>query len=196
MLYTFDNLDLTHLTAVRDPTKHVVALTTVPSQKSCTFEKWHQRLGHANARIVSSVLKTCNIPVSNKNFPFCNGCCYGKSHKLPFPTSLTVYIKPFELIYTDLWGPTPTHSTGGYTYYITFIDAFSRLTWIFFLKRKSEALSIFEKFKTMAELQLETRIKVVQSDWGESTNLSLLCYRSMALCIGSFVLIPMNIMVS
>lgn len=38
--------------------------------------------------------------------------------------------------------------------------------WIYFLKRKSEAFAAFVKFKAMVELQLGTKIKVIQSDWG------------------------------
>lgn len=34
------------------------------------------------------------------------------------------------------------------------------------LQRKSEALAAFTKFKAMAELQIETKIKALQSNWG------------------------------
>lgn len=34
------------------------------------------------------------------------------------------------------------------------------------LKKKSEALPVFIKFKAMVELQLDTKIKAIQSDWG------------------------------
>lgn len=53
-----------------------------------------------------------------------------------------------------------------YSYYISFIDAYSRYTWIYFLKSKSDALNTFKQFKTVAELQLNACIKAVQSDLG------------------------------
>lgn len=34
------------------------------------------------------------------------------------------------------------------------------------LKRKSDALSVFIKFKAMAELQFATKIKAIQYNWG------------------------------
>lgn len=34
------------------------------------------------------------------------------------------------------------------------------------IKKKSETLSVFTKFKTMEELQLDVKIKAIQSDWG------------------------------
>lgn len=54
----------------------------------------------------------------------------------------------------------------GYTYYVSFVDAYNRYTWIYFLKQKSETLAIFKQFQTMVELQLNHKIKSVQSDWG------------------------------
>ena len=90
----------------------------------------------------------------------------GKSHKLPFPTSQTTYSVPLQLVEADIWGPSPILSTTSYKFYITFVDVFSRFTWIYFLKRKSEALDCFIHFKTQAENQLNTKLKIFQSDWG------------------------------
>ena len=49
-----------------------------------------------------------------------------------------------DLIYTDVWGPSLVASIRGATYYVTFIDDFSRKVWVYFLKKKSE---VFQKFK-------------------------------------------------
>lgn len=114
---------------------------------TCNMELWHQRLGHSNIKTISSILKSCNLPISNKPLSFCNACCFGKSHKLPFSSSTTEYSKPLELIHTDLWGPAPTHLNSGYLYYMNFVDFFSRFTWIYMMKKKYEALDIFVKLK-------------------------------------------------
>ena len=58
-------------------------------------------------------------------------------------------------------------SSSGYRYYINFINAFSRFTWIFLLKHKSYALQTFTNFKTQVELQLGYKIKTIQIEWGE-----------------------------
>lgn len=73
-----------------------------------------------------------------------------------------------ELIHIDLWGPTPTISLNGFKYYFQFLDDYSRYVWVYPLKLKSEALSMFVKFQTMVELHFETNIKILQSDWGVS----------------------------
>uniref|UniRef100_A0A803P8J1 Integrase catalytic domain-containing protein n=1 Tax=Cannabis sativa TaxID=3483 RepID=A0A803P8J1_CANSA len=53
-----------------------------------------------------------------------------------------------------------------YRYYISFVDAYSRYTWIYMLRTRDEALPTFTKFKTQVELQLGHQIKTLQSDWG------------------------------
>jgi len=75
----------------------------------------------------------------------------GKAHRLPFHSSTSVY-SPLELIFTDLWGPSHVTFYAGYTYYVSFIDAFSRYTWIFLIKSKAETIYFFQNFKSMVEL--------------------------------------------
>jgi len=54
----------------------------------------------------------------------------------------------------------------GYHYYVSFINAHSRYTWIYFLKHKSDTLNAFKQFKAFAELQLNHKFKEIQIDWG------------------------------
>ena len=42
------------------------------------------------------------------------------------------------LIHSDISGPMPITSMNGSRYLLTFIDDFSRYTWVFFIKKKSE----------------------------------------------------------
>jgi hypothetical protein len=44
-----------------------------------------------------------------------------------------------------------TPSLGKSMYFLTFIDGFSRKTWVYFLKYKYEAFEIFHKFKALVE---------------------------------------------
>ena len=90
----------------------------------------------------------------------------GKVHRLHFPVVETKTSHILELIHTDLWGPSPTPSRAGHIYYISFVDDFSRYTWIYPLKLKSEALQIFKLFRLQVEKQFQCPIKKLQSDWG------------------------------
>ena len=97
---------------------------------------------------------------------FCLPCCLSKIHKFPFSRSETVYTAPLQLIHSDLWGPAPIPSSGGYRYYVHFVDAYSKFTWLYLLKNKSNVIQTFINFKTQVELQLDSKIKAFQSDWG------------------------------
>ena len=131
------------------------------------FELWHNRLGHPSEKIVKQVMNACNIPRLNKTqSSFCTACCLGKIHRFPFQLSESVYDSPLQLVHTDLWGASPVLSSCVYRYFIGLIDAYSRFTWIYLLRNKSDALPTFVNFKTQVELQLDSKIKCIQSDWG------------------------------
>nr|KYP67039.1 Retrovirus-related Pol polyprotein from transposon TNT 1-94 [Cajanus cajan] len=137
------------------------------SDVSSSSTMWHTRLGHPNSHVLKLVLTQCNLLSSNTHVTeFCSSCCVGKSRRLPSSASQTIYSAPLDVIFTDLWGPSHITSFSGYLYYVAFIDAFSKYTWIYPLKSKAETLSVFQQFKAMAELQFNTKIKSVQSDWG------------------------------
>ena len=95
-----------------------------------------------------------------------DACMMGKLHRLHFPTNCTKTKNPLKILHTDLWGPALVLSSQGYRYYVSFVDDFTRFTWIFPLKTKSETLPIFKIFKTQIEKQLNRSIKCLQSDWG------------------------------
>ena len=43
-----------------------------------------------------------------------------------------------ELIHSDVYGPMLIQARGGYEYFITFIDDYSRFGYVYLMKRKSE----------------------------------------------------------
>ena len=67
-----------------------------------------------------------------------------KHTHVSFPKRLNNRVKsPFELVHTDVWGPCRTASTIGFQYFVTFIDDYSRCTWLFLMKNRAELYSIF-----------------------------------------------------
>jgi hypothetical protein len=54
-----------------------------------------------------------------------------------FPSGATREKGILELVHSDVFGPVSVPSLGGSLYYVSFIDDFSRKTWIYFLRKKS-----------------------------------------------------------
>ena len=149
------------------PTAYSASLQLSSSNSKNSLESslalWHQRLGHPSLDTVKTFLNGCNIPFeSMKNEFMCHPCCISKSHRLPFTLSQTSYSAPLELIHSDLWGPSPVTSRNGYSYYVSFIDSYSRYSWIYVLKHKSDVAAVFRQFKSMVETQFSCKIKVLQ----------------------------------
>ena len=121
-------------------------------------------------------MDSCNIARTQKiRLNFCNSCQLEKIHKVYFSLSLSIAIKPFELIHTNLWGPSPVSSISSARYFLIFIDDHTCFTWFYLLKTKNETYPTFLKFQALIENQFNTKIKVVQFDWGgEFRSLSIL----------------------
>ena len=87
---------------------------------------------------------------SKDNFD-CTSYQLGKQPVLPFNNSDSISNSIFELIYYDIWGPSSVASIDGSRYFIIFIDDYSRYSWIFPMKSRSEFLPIYNNFAKMVE---------------------------------------------
>lgn len=132
-----------------------------------SFERWHSRLGHPAAPIVQRVISSFNLPcrVESNKESVCSACQQAKSHQLPYSKSSSVSSHPLELVFSDVWGPAP-ESAGRYKYYVSFIDDFSKFTWIYLLKSKSEVFQKFHEFQNLVERLFDRKIITMQTDWG------------------------------
>jgi hypothetical protein len=71
------------------------------------------------------------------------------------------------LVHTDVCGPMQTHSHSQNRYFIIFIDDYSRMTWVYFMRQKFEVFNILRKFKCLVQRQSSCLIKVLRSDGGK-----------------------------
>ena len=114
--------------------------------------RWHNWLGHPSFAVVQHVLSKNHIPFvfeSNKDIVR-DACQKGNSHQLLYPKSTSVSSSPLELVFSYLWGPAST-SIGKNNFYVSFIDDFSKFTWIYLLRHKSEVFQKFHEFQNMVE---------------------------------------------
>lgn len=97
---------------------------------------WHRRLSHAYPRVLSQVLSSCDMRMqSSKLSSVCSSCQLGKNFS--YSIYKTMYTSPFELVVSNLWGPTHVSSEGCF-YYITFVYAYSMYTWMYLLRNKPQ----------------------------------------------------------
>ncbi|PKU77029.1 Retrovirus-related Pol polyprotein from transposon TNT 1-94 [Dendrobium catenatum] len=89
-----------------------------------------------------------------------------KSHRLHFQRSVNNSSFPFELVHSDVWGPVQSISNYGFRYYVSFIDDYSKYTWIYPLLQKSDVFTKFLEFKKMVEVQFQTQIRKIRTDGG------------------------------
>ena len=94
----------------------------------------------------------------------CKHCQHGKQTKTSFKLKEHTTSQPFEIVHTDLCGPTRTKSFQGDCYFMVFIDYYTRMTWVTFLKEKSEAFENFKICKAMIENETNQKIKCLRSD--------------------------------
>jgi len=118
------------------------------------------------------------LPNMDYEAKFCEEYVLSKHVRTSFPKKAQYWAKQhLELIHTDICGQITPESFSGKRYFITFIDDFSRKTWVYFLKEKSKAFEVFKKFKVMVEKEIDRQIKVVRSDrGGEYTSTTFMEY--------------------
>lgn len=81
------------------------------------------------------------------------------------------------MIYNDACGPLESQSFGGNSYFVSFIDEYTRMMWVYLIDKKSEVLEVFKKFKVLVEKQSGSSLKIVRSDGGgEYTSLEFQKY--------------------
>lgn len=116
---------------------------------------WHQRLGHLNLKDVSKITRI-QLP---KQLSRCASCMAGKQYAVFNRNPQERATKPFGFVHSDLSGLLPT-SSGGYRYFLDFVDDFSRYTHTFFLKGKSmtETIEAFRAYHTWIKSLLTGRL--------------------------------------
>lgn len=81
----------------------------------------------------------------------CSACCLRKLSRLSLSSTKSVSSEPLQLVHVDVWGPSLTFSFNGEKYFVVFLDDFSKYSWIYPLKNKSEVFDVFVQFHLMVE---------------------------------------------
>jgi hypothetical protein len=101
-------------------------------QLSASTLQWHCRLRHHSLPTLKHQILSLRPELSVS----CEACQLSKQHRVPFSSRVVHKVSsPFELVHSDVWGPINITSNK-FHYFVTFVDDFSRMTWLFLMKIK------------------------------------------------------------
>jgi hypothetical protein len=169
------------LVVIAPRTPSDVYILNIEEEEKCCMSQideswlWHRRMGHIGFDNLIKVGKKEVVRDMPKIIKPSNSVCrhfqHGKQTRVRFKTKEYSTSKPLELVHTDLCGPTRTKSMQGEHYFILFIDDYTRMNWVYFLKEKSEAFKKFKAFKAHVENETDLKIKCLRSyNGGEFTS--------------------------
>jgi len=125
---------------------------------------WHKRLGYISKERMQRLMKNEILP----NLDFTDlgvyiDCIRGKQTKYT-KKGATRSTKLLEVIYTDICGPFDIPSFSKESYFITFIDDFSRYGYIYLLRDKSQSVNALEVYIKKVKRQLDRNVKILRLD--------------------------------
>ncbi|XP_078431084.1 uncharacterized protein LOC144702933 [Wolffia australiana] len=88
----------------------------------------HRRLGHPSFATLYRLFPKLFQGHSVDRF-VCTACRIAKHHRTTYPISSSHSLTPFSLIHTDVWGPSPIHSTSGSRWSPFLLNNATRFTW-------------------------------------------------------------------
>lgn len=131
---------------------------------------WHARLGHVNFQAMELMSKeqmVYGMPKMKPPTRKCEGCLMSKQTRQPFPSQASFHAKKvLELVHGDICGPISEPTPAGNRYFFLLVDDYSRKMWVYMLKLKSEAFSVFKKFKQLVENKMTQKIMIFRTDRG------------------------------
>nr|CAE05707.2 OSJNBb0065J09.3 [Oryza sativa Japonica Group] len=141
------------------------ALAVGTSEEEARLILQHCRLGHMCFETMRKIYPDEMSKVDRSKL-VCDACEYGKHTRATYISRGLRSISPFMLIHSDVW-TSPIVSVSGMKYFVTFIDCYSRMTWIYLMKHKNEVLKCFKDFYAFVRNQFNTCVKIIRTDNGK-----------------------------
>lgn len=138
----------------------------VPSSLTCSSSSSpldvHCRLGHPSLQNLKKLCPEFSYLPSLQ----CESCQFAKHQRIHLSPRVSNKraSSPFELVHSDVWGPCPVTSKLGFKYFVTFVDDYSRTTWIYFMKNRSEVFTHFCSLYAEIKTQFQVSIQTLRSD--------------------------------
>jgi hypothetical protein len=121
-------------------------------------------IGHPGLDALSKLLSSSAITCPRgRDDSLCHAYQLGRHVWLPFSSSPTRVIQPFDLVHYNLW-TSPVPSVSGYKYYLVILDDYTHYSWTFPLRPKSDTFPTLSRFFIFVFTQFGRTIRSVQCD--------------------------------
>jgi len=124
----------------------------VPIMKD--YDDLHRCLGHIGVTKIKGAIRD-NPALGGSGGQIklspCDVCAQAKQRRAPIGDGpIKRASKPMELIHSDVCGPFPTETFSKKRYFVSFIDDYTRFSWIYLLRMKDEVAGMLDNFLTYA----------------------------------------------
>ncbi|WVZ55981.1 hypothetical protein U9M48_006573 [Paspalum notatum var. saurae] len=126
----------------------------------------HRRLGHMTFENLNKLYPDAFKGVDRTKL-VCDACELGKHTRTTYPSIGLRSCEPFMLIHSDVWGPCSITSLSGFKGFVTFIDCYTRMTWVYMLRGKHEVLRCFQDFHKLIANQFNAKVRILRTDNGK-----------------------------
>ena len=127
--------------------------------------EWHRILGHCNFGDVRKLEKVVRgTKITDYREVDCEVCTQGKMCQTRSREPDQSTKAPLDFVHCDLAGPIEPAAKDGFKYALCFIDDFTGINMIYFLKQKSDTFEATEKF--LADVAPYGKVKRLWSDSG------------------------------
>lgn len=131
------------------------------------IHQWHRVLAHRHLEDIRK-MSGCGIDIKECSCSDdCEPCIMGKMHRTPFPKkSFNPAKEKLDVLVSDVCGPFPVESIGGNKYYVTFTDEYTRYSYVYFMKQKSQVADILIEHMELLKNKFRRKAKIFRSDNG------------------------------
>ncbi|RKK64725.1 Retrovirus-related Pol polyprotein from transposon TNT 1-94 [Fusarium oxysporum] len=124
-------------------------------------------------------MSTGITPLSDSNI--CEACVKGRIKERPHRGCIRKGTRSLESLHGDVAGPYPEESIDGHRYWACFIDDFTKMTWVFPIKHKSEFGGCFRRL--LEQVETPTRrcryLRLDRAGENQADTLTLYCENKM-----------------
>jgi 5'-3' exoribonuclease 2 len=149
---------------------HAHEIHNVVVESTKFVELWHKRLEYLNyqsTHLLDSNKLVHGLPLLPSTNKICQGCIFGKQQcERVLNKGISRATKSLQFLHSDICGPLSCPFLSRAKYFLTFIDDYSRKTWAFFLKKRSETSNKFKYFKGIVEEEASAKIKCLRTYQG------------------------------